>query len=90
MTSGPIVRITPDTYSIDDPNSVRIIYGSGTGFIKVTQTSLGSDIGNNINWYSLVKMVHGIWKPVYSGSVHYKEPYTPQRHKEESCQSLRY
>ncbi|QKX61811.1 uncharacterized protein TRUGW13939_08967 [Talaromyces rugulosus] len=34
MTSGPIVRIAPDTYSIDDPDSVRILYGHGNGFIK--------------------------------------------------------
>ena len=32
---GPVVRITPDTYSIDDPNAIRIIYGHGTKFIKV-------------------------------------------------------
>jgi hypothetical protein len=42
MTSGPIVRVAPDTYSIDDPDSVRILYGHGTEFIKVTRNIRGS------------------------------------------------
>lgn len=32
---GPIVRITPYEYSIDDPEAVKPIYGHGTQFIKV-------------------------------------------------------
>lgn len=31
---GPIVRIAPNEYSIDDPDSIRTIYGHGTKFIK--------------------------------------------------------
>ncbi|KAF2455785.1 cytochrome P450 [Lineolata rhizophorae] len=31
---GPIVRITPNEYSIDDVEAVRNIYGHGTNFIK--------------------------------------------------------
>jgi hypothetical protein len=76
MTSGPIVRITPDTYSIDDPDSVRIIYGHGTGFIKVTRNFPRFYIGDTKNWHWLVKMVYGIRESVYSRSIHYKEPYT--------------
>lgn len=32
---GPIVRIAPNEYSIDDPAAVKLIYGSGKGFVKV-------------------------------------------------------
>ncbi len=32
---GPIVRIAPNEYSIDDAEAVKIIYGHGAGFIKV-------------------------------------------------------
>ena len=31
---GPVVRIAPKEYSIDDPNALRIMYGHGTKFIK--------------------------------------------------------
>ncbi|KAF5632048.1 cytochrome P450 monooxygenase oxidoreductase [Fusarium sp. NRRL 52700] len=31
---GPVVRIAPNEYSIDDPASAKIIYGSGRGFTK--------------------------------------------------------
>ncbi|PMD27974.1 cytochrome P450 [Hyaloscypha hepaticicola] len=31
---GPIVRIAPNEYSIDDPDAVKIIYGLGSQFIK--------------------------------------------------------
>ncbi|GME52508.1 Cytochrome P450 [Neofusicoccum parvum] len=31
---GPIVRITPYEYSIDDPSAIRPIYGHGTHFVK--------------------------------------------------------
>lgn len=33
--SGPVVRIAPNQYSIDDPSSAKIIYGHGTDFVKV-------------------------------------------------------
>jgi hypothetical protein len=32
---GPIVRIAPGEYSIDDVEAMRTIYGHGTAFIKV-------------------------------------------------------
>jgi hypothetical protein len=32
---GPVVRISPNEYSINDPEALRIIYGHGTHFIKV-------------------------------------------------------
>lgn len=32
---GPVVRIAPNEYSIDDPAAAKIIYGSGRGFTKV-------------------------------------------------------
>ena len=32
---GPIVRIAPNEYSIDDPEALKTIYGHGTSFIKV-------------------------------------------------------
>lgn len=31
---GSIVRISPNEYSINDPEAAKIIYGPGTGFIK--------------------------------------------------------
>lgn len=31
---GPVVRITPYDYSIDDPSAVKPIYGHGTAFTK--------------------------------------------------------
>ncbi|UPK97402.1 hypothetical protein LCI18_008337 [Fusarium solani-melongenae] len=31
---GPIVRIAPNECSIDDPAAVKLIYGSGKGFVK--------------------------------------------------------
>ncbi|KAF4333077.1 cytochrome P450 monooxygenase oxidoreductase [Fusarium beomiforme] len=34
VDQGPIVRIAPNEYSIDDPAAAKIIYGSGRGFIK--------------------------------------------------------
>ena len=35
---GPIVRIAPGEYSIDDVEGARVIYGLGKGFIKVCLT----------------------------------------------------
>jgi hypothetical protein len=32
---GPIVRIAPHEYSIDDVNAARTIYGHGNAFVKV-------------------------------------------------------
>ncbi|KEF56776.1 uncharacterized protein A1O9_06966 [Exophiala aquamarina CBS 119918] len=31
---GPIVRIAPNEYSIDDPEAIKVIYGHGTSFTK--------------------------------------------------------
>lgn len=31
---GPIVRIAPNHYSIDDPAAVRTLYGAGSSFVK--------------------------------------------------------
>ncbi|KAF5708566.1 cytochrome P450 monooxygenase oxidoreductase [Fusarium mundagurra] len=31
---GPVVRVAPNEYSIDDPAAAKIIYGSGRGFTK--------------------------------------------------------
>jgi hypothetical protein len=33
---GPIVRIAPREYSIDDVEAARTIYGHGTAFVKVS------------------------------------------------------
>lgn len=35
FVAGPIFRYAPDHYSIDDPASVKLIYGLNTPFIKV-------------------------------------------------------
>jgi hypothetical protein len=35
LLPGPIVRIAPNEYSIDDPESVQLIYGSRGRFTKV-------------------------------------------------------
>ena len=34
---GPIVRLSPNEYSISDPDAVKTIYGHGTTFIKLSQ-----------------------------------------------------
>lgn len=34
--AGPVVRIAPNEYSIDDPAAAKIIYGSGRAFVKVS------------------------------------------------------
>lgn len=39
-SAGPIVRITPNEYSLDGPEAIRAIYGHGTQFIKVTRACL--------------------------------------------------
>jgi len=33
---GPIVRIAPDEYSIDDVEAAKTIYGHGNAFVKVS------------------------------------------------------
>lgn len=32
---GPVVRIAPNQYSIDDVDSAKVIYGHGNDFVKV-------------------------------------------------------
>lgn len=32
---GPVVRIAPQEYSIDDVEAAKVIYGLGSGFVKV-------------------------------------------------------
>lgn len=39
LREGPIVRLSPNEYSIDDPAAVKVIYGTGSGFIKVRGTT---------------------------------------------------
>lgn len=38
--AGPVVRIAPNEYSIDDPAAAKLIYGSGRGFVKVRDTNI--------------------------------------------------
>ncbi len=35
IDAGPIVRIAPNEYSIDDINAAKTIYGHSTQFLKV-------------------------------------------------------
>jgi len=39
---GPVVRIAPGQYSIDDPAAVAILYGAGKNFIEVSSTDRNS------------------------------------------------
>jgi hypothetical protein len=39
---GPVVRIAPGQYSIDDPAAVAILYGARKSFIKVGSTDRNS------------------------------------------------
>ena len=32
--TGPVVRIAPNRYSIDDPEAIKQVYGHGTKFVK--------------------------------------------------------
>lgn len=34
-SQGPVVRIAPNEYSVDDPEAMKTIYGHGTKFVKV-------------------------------------------------------
>jgi hypothetical protein len=43
---GPIVRIAPNEYSIDDSEAIKIIYGHGTGFTKVSSPLIGNFCSN--------------------------------------------
>ena len=36
MNTGPIVRIAPHQYSINDASSIKVIYGHGSSFLKVS------------------------------------------------------
>ena len=33
---GPVVRIAPNVYSIDDAESAKVLYGHGSKFVKVS------------------------------------------------------
>lgn len=44
---GPIVRIAPNEYSIDDSEAIKIIYGHGTSFTKVPATPLIMNFWSN-------------------------------------------
>ena len=51
---GPIVRIAPNQYSIDDPDATKIIYGHSTKFIKVSPASVHRLRATNVYeapWY---------------------------------------
>ena len=37
-TYGPIVRIAPNEYSVDDIQAAKLIYKTGNGFVKVVFT----------------------------------------------------
>lgn len=37
--TGPIVRIAPNEYSIDDPQSAKIIYRSANQLMKVIESA---------------------------------------------------
>ena len=39
LVAGPIVRIAPNEYSIDDLEALKIIYGHGTQFAKASPNS---------------------------------------------------
>ena len=59
---GPIVRVAPGEYSIDDYEAARIIYGYGNAFVKV-RTSI-SQILQDIKLISMAgAMVFGVGVP---------------------------
>jgi len=41
---GPIVRIAPKEYSIDDVEAAKIIYGHGSQFVKVSSSRYALDL----------------------------------------------
>jgi hypothetical protein len=61
LFKGPVIRIAPGQYSIDDPNSVQTIYGSKGGFIKVRWfpeiITFGSDIFSQHSTGPLLSLV---------------------------------
>lgn len=40
IRAGPVVRIAPGQYSIDDPEAAKIIYGHGSQFTKASSTNV--------------------------------------------------
>lgn len=40
METGHIVRIAPNELSISDPEAIKVIYGTHTGFYKVNNIPL--------------------------------------------------
>lgn len=41
---GPVVRIAPNEYSIDDVEAAKIIYGHGNAFVKVRWPSIAFNL----------------------------------------------
>ena len=44
LGAGPIVRISPNKYSIDDPDAARVIYRTRDELVKVPQCTHSSMI----------------------------------------------
>jgi hypothetical protein len=73
---GPIIRIGPNEYSVDDPDSVQLIYGSKGGFVKVTLKSgmsfynkpslcLAINFSINLRLGALVQVFCSSWNTTY-------------------------
>jgi hypothetical protein len=73
IDTGPIVRIAPNEYSIDDPDAVKVIYGLGSQFIKVSTRS------HNASNY-LFRNLHSVFYAIYNTRfrAHGTSPAAPQ------------
>lgn len=77
---GPIVRIAPNEYSIDDPEAIRHIYGHGTNFVKVIAVFIivstkSTRAYTNLNM--IVSMVLRVRTPNYVGPLYRSRSEAP-------------
>ncbi|KAJ5249061.1 hypothetical protein N7468_000512 [Penicillium chermesinum] len=65
---GPVVRIRPNEYSIDNPSAVKPLYGAGTKFIKGTWYSASTPVAvAHLNLFALQdQKQHGNLRKKYS------------------------
>ncbi|ETS80072.1 hypothetical protein PFICI_07601 [Pestalotiopsis fici W106-1] len=62
---GPVVRIAPGQYSIDDPEAVKVIYGIGKSFEKASELS-NTDKIIKASWYDASSDPTAAWRDLFT------------------------